>query len=169
VVFSHHTAKTMGNWFCRPGERRLLGPAVRDLLLRFPNVVLWVNGHSHVNKVTPYRRNPESPVPGGFWELNTASHIEWPQQARLVELVDNADGTLSVFATIIDHAGLPDPSGEIPPGEQLEKASPLALAGLSRQLGLNDWQARNRPVPGADGRRGTPADRNVELVVPAPF
>jgi metallophosphoesterase (TIGR03767 family) len=169
VLFSHHTAATMGNWLCLPGEHRLLGPSVRDLLLRFPNVVLWINGHTHVNMVTPFRRHPDAPVPGGFWELNTASHIDWPQQARLVELVDNADGTLSIFGTIIDHAGLPDASAEIPPGKQLEQASPLALAGLSRQLGMNDWQSRSRPVPGADGRRGTLADRNVELVVPAPF
>lgn len=161
VVFSHHTVETMGNWFGVPGEHRVLGPAVRDLLLRFPNVVLWVNGHTHVNSIVPHSRHPESPVPGGFWELNTASHIDWPQQARLVELVDNADGTLSVFGTIIDHAGPADGFGELD--------GPLALAGLSRQLGINDWQTRARPVPGADGRRGTAADRNVELLLPMPF
>ena len=30
---------------------------------------------------------------GGFWEVNTAAHIDWPQQSRVVELVDN-DGKL---------------------------------------------------------------------------
>jgi metallophosphoesterase (TIGR03767 family) len=161
VVLSHHTVETMGNWLTLPDEHRILGPAVRDLLLRFPNAVLWVNGHTHVNSVIPHSRHPESPLPGGFWELNTASHIDWPQQARLVELVDNHDGTLSVFGTIIDHAGPADDFGTL--------ADPLALAGLSRQLGINDWQTRARPVPGADGRRGTPADRNVELMLPIPF
>lgn len=161
VVFSHHTAETMGNWLSEPGEHRVLGKSVRDLLLRYPNVVLWVNGHTHVNNVTPHRRHPDSPLPGGFWELNTASHVDWPQQARLVELVDNADGTLSVFGTIIDHAA------SVSPAQGL--GSSLALASLSRELGLNDWQSRTRSVPGADGRRGTPADRNVELLLPAPF
>jgi metallophosphoesterase (TIGR03767 family) len=161
VIFSHHTVETMGNWFTVPGSHRFLGPAVRDLLLRYPNVVLWVNGHTHVNSVTPHSRHPESPAPGGFWELNTASHIDWPQQARLVELVDNGDGTLSVFGTIIDHAGPVDDFGDLD--------SPLALAGLSRELGINDWQTRARPVPGSDGRRGAAADRNVELLLPAPF
>ena len=161
AVFSHHTVESMGNWLTTPGAHRVLGATVRDLLLRFPNVVLWVNGHTHVNSVTPYSRHPESPVPGGFWELNTASHIDWPQQARLVELVDNGDGTLSVFGTIIDHAGPADGFGALD--------GPAALAGLSRQLGINDWQTRARPVPGADGRRGTPADRNVELLLPLPF
>jgi metallophosphoesterase (TIGR03767 family) len=166
VIFSHHTAETMGNWLTEPGGRRVLGPAVRDLLLRFPNVVLWVNGHTHVNSVTPHRRHPESPIAGGFWELNTASHIDWPQQARLVELVDNADGTLSIFGTIIDHAG---PVSRDDSGADRAPSAPLELAALSRELGLNDWQSRARSVPGADGRRGTLADRNVELLLPAPF
>jgi len=167
VIFSHHTAETMGNWLSEPGDHRVLGKSVRDLLLRFPNVVLWVNGHTHVNGVIPHRRHPESPLPGGFWELNTASHVDWPQQARLVELVDNGDRTLSVFGTVIDHAAPAKPALD-----ELGSAaadSPAILASLSRELGINDWQSRTRPIPGADGRRGTLADRNVELLVPAPF
>lgn len=163
IVFSHHTPQTMGNWLTVPGERRILGHTVRDLMLRYPNVVLWVNGHTHVNSVRAHSRHPQSPLPGGFWEVNTASHIDWPQQARLVELADNGDGTLSVFGTIIDHAAPATP----PPPAGLD--SPDALASLSRELGLNDWQSRARPVPGEDGRRGRLADRNVELLLPRPF
>ena len=46
----------------------------------------------------------QRPGGGGFWEVNTASHVDWPAQARLLELVDNRDGTLSVFGTIVDAA-----------------------------------------------------------------
>ena len=163
LVFSHHTVATMDNWLAEPDpeRHRVLGARVRDLLLRYPNVVLWVNGHTHANGVTPYARHPDSAVPGGFWELNTASHIDWPQQARLVELVHNGDGTLSILGTVIDHAGPEQPSWDL--------SSPLELAGLSRLLGINDWQRRARPEPGSDGLRGAPEDRNVELVLPAPF
>lgn len=157
VIFSHHTVDTMTNG---AGIGRNLGPAVRDLLLRFPNVVLWVNGHTHRNTVTPYSRAAGAAIPGGFWEVNTAAHIDWPQQARVVELVDNRDGTLSVFGTLIDHAG-PIAYGSDP-------TSPLALASLSRELGANDWQDPP-PTPSEDGRRGAVEDRNVELLVPAPF
>ncbi len=155
VLFSHHTVATMDNWLTEPepDKQRVLGTRVRDLLLRYPNAVLWVNGHTHVNAVTPHARHPESAVPGGFWELNTASHIDWPQQARLVELVDNGDGTLSVFGTVIDHAGSEQPSWDL--------SSPIELAGLSRVLGINDWQQRARPEPGSDGRRGAVQDRNT--------
>ena len=163
VIFSHHTIATMDNWLTDPDpdQHRVLGPRVRDLLLRHPNVVLWVNGHTHVNAVTAHARHPECAVAGGFWELNTASHIDWPQQARLVELVHNGNGTLSVFGTIIDHAGPDEPSWDL--------SSPVELAGLSRVLGVNDWQQRARPEPGSDGRRGAAGDRNVELLLPAPF
>ena len=157
VIFSHHTIGSMNN---ATGVGRVLGPAVRDLLLRFPNVVLWVNGHTHRNRVTPFSRAADAAAPGGFWEVNTAAHIDWPQQARTVEIVDNRDRTLSVFCTLVDHAG-PTSYGNHP-------TSPLQLAALSRELGANDWQEGASP-PGTDGRRGRVEDRNVELLLPAPF
>lgn len=153
VVFSHHTIGSMDNSIVSvdsPGQR-VLGPAVRDLLLTFPNVIVWVNGHTHVNRVTPYPRAGG----GGFWEINTASHIDWPTQARIVEILDNHDGTLSVFGTLIDAAA---PLGY---GGRLD--STTALASLARELAVNDPQERTT------GRRGKVEDRNVELVVKAPF
>jgi metallophosphoesterase (TIGR03767 family) len=155
VVFSHHTIGSMDNVAGEPG--RVDGAGVRDLLLRFPNVVLWVNGHTHRNTVLPHR----APGGGGFWEVNTAAHIDWPQQSRVLELVDNADGTLSIFATILDMAAPAASGGRLD--------SPTALAALARELAGSDWQSRARPVPGEDGRRGAVADRNVELLLPAPF
>jgi metallophosphoesterase (TIGR03767 family) len=156
VLFSHHTVETMTN---AAGVGRILGPQVAQLLLRFPNVVLWVNGHTHRNAVVPFAR-PAGRPGGGFWEVNTAAHIDWPQQSRIVEIVDNEDGTLSLFGTLIDHAARPRP------GRNLD--DPLTLAALSRELAANDWQ-RPAPTPTVDGRRGALEDRNVELLVPTPF
>jgi metallophosphoesterase (TIGR03767 family) len=158
VLYSHHTVGTMDN---NTGTGRVLGPAILDVLLRFPNVILWVNGHTHRNTVTPFARSKHAKVPGGFWEVNTAAHVDWPQQARTVEIVDNRNGTLSVFGTIIDHAA-PTSPGKRP-------TSPLELAALSRELGANDWQENGRSPAGEDGRRGALEDRNVELLLPAPF
>jgi metallophosphoesterase (TIGR03767 family) len=162
VLFSHHTIDTLTNPFVEgadsQGPPRVMGPAIQALVLRFPNVVLWVNGHTHRNTVVAHKRAAGSPFAGGFWELNTAAHVDWPEQARLVELVDNRDGTLSVFGTILDSAA---PVGGAGTG------SALALAALSRELAANDWQER-AVVAGSDGRRGAAADRNVELLVAAP-
>jgi len=153
AIFSHHTVGTMDN--VPVGSARIGGPEVRDLLLRYPNVIVWVNGHTHRNEVLPHARPAGSAVTGGFWELNTAAHIDWPQQSRVVEIVDNLDGTLSVFGTIVDHAGPASRDGSL--------SGPLALASLSRELAANDWQDRT------DARRGDVEDRNVELVLPSPF
>jgi metallophosphoesterase (TIGR03767 family) len=166
VLFSHHTIGTMDNPIRADDDprERVLGDAVLALLLQYPNVVLWVNGHTHVNSVTPHARPAGAAPPGGFWEVNTASHIDFPQQARIVELADNHDGTLSIFGTIVDSAAPLAAPGALD--------SPQALAALSRELAANDWQERPA-APGAagqpDGRRGKVEDRNVELLVRAPF
>ncbi|MDQ2796688.1 MAG: TIGR03767 family metallophosphoesterase, partial [Actinomycetota bacterium] len=157
LIFSHHTIDTMNNPF---GVGRVLGPAVRDLLLRYPNVVGWVNGHTHVNSVTPHARPSGTAVGGGFWEINTASHVDWPQQARVLELVDNGDGTLSIFGTIIDHAA--------PTAWPNNPSTPLQLAALARELAVNDPQ-REAETSARDGRRGQVEDRNVELLLKKPF
>ena len=157
VIFSHHTVETMTNPL---GISRANGATVSSLLLQFPNVVLWVNGHTHRNTVVPYSRAAGAAVGGGFWEVNTAAHIDWPQQARVLEMVDNGDGTLSIFGTILDHKALNDPG--------LTPSGPLPLASLSRELGANDWQ-NETPTATEDGKRGALSDRNVELYVRKPF
>jgi metallophosphoesterase (TIGR03767 family) len=159
VVVSHHTGDTMNNPLLATGgdaTPRVLGPAVIDTLLASTQVVLWVNGHTHVNTVTPRPRT----TGGGFWEITTASHIDWPEQVRTIELADNRDGTISIFGTVVDSAAAPSWNGRTD--------TPLALAALSRELAANDPQEAARPEAGVDGLRGARADRNVELLVPAP-
>jgi hypothetical protein len=61
VLFSHHGTGTLSNTRAGhpgPGGERVLGAAdLLALLHRFPNVVLWLNGHTHANSVQA-RRNP---------------------------------------------------------------------------------------------------------------
>lgn len=155
MVFSHHTSDTMSNPLVLTGgdpSLRVLGPDVTSYLLSQPRVIAWVNGHTHVNKVTPHVRADNS---GGFWEINTASHIDFPQQGRIIEVVNNGDGTLSIFTTILDHiAGTS--------WNALTIQNPVGLAALARELAVND------PQLDPQAHRGTPLDRNVELLVPAP-
>jgi metallophosphoesterase (TIGR03767 family) len=156
VVFSHHTASTMDATDpdpAHPGERRILGEELVEVLLRYPNVVAWVNGHTHTNGLTAHRRADGRT--SGFWEVNTASHVDWPQQARIVELVDNHDGTLSIFGTMIEHAA--------PAAAAHDATDHLGLAAIARELGANDAQA------GPEHKAGTADVRNVELVLRAPF
>ncbi|WP_203338196.1 TIGR03767 family metallophosphoesterase [Nocardioides limicola] len=154
ILFSHHTSGTMSNPFIATGFDfgvRVFGAAVVEYLLTQPHVIAWFNGHTHRNQIWAHSRADGS---GGFWEVNTASHIDFPQQARIVEVADNADGTMSIFTTILDHAAPAEWDGSID--------SPLALASLAREIAANDWQSRTK------GYEGAPEDANVELLVRTP-
>ncbi len=144
---------------------------LRCLFLRHHSVIAFVNGHEHANRISPFPRVGEGGgrALGGFWEVNTASHIDWPQQSRVLDVVDNGDGNLSVFTTIVDHNGSPQPGGHPPSdGGGQSPESVQRLAGISRELSFNDPDSAN----GEDGQgdaRGGPADRNAELVVRNPY
>jgi 3',5'-cyclic AMP phosphodiesterase CpdA len=137
---------------------------LKCLLLRHPSVVGFVNGHEHANRLTPFEREPGAgPAAGGFWEINTASHIDWPQQSRVIDVFDNHDGTLSLFGTIVDHAGAPEP------GAGPATGAPQRLASISRELSFNDPDASHDDTTGDGGARGSRTDRNQELVVRDPY
>ena len=156
IVFSHFNPRSMNSPMtdpANPTERRVLGDEIVALFHRYPNMVAWVNGHHHVNEVTPM---PDpSGRSGGFWDINTASHVDYPEHARLIEVVDNADGTLSIFSTMIEHAAGPTTSPD--------DTSVLGLAAISRELAAND------PQTDLAVRLGQADDLNVELVLTAPF
>ena len=156
IVFSHHTSTTMSNPLVLTGgdpSLRVLGAAVTSYLLSQPQVIAWVNGHTHVNEITAHARADGS---GGFWEINTASHIDYPQQARLIEVVDNADDTLSIFTTILDHAA------RVVPDSGPDLSTTVGMAALARELSAND------PQTDLAAHTGTPEARNTELLLPTP-
>jgi hypothetical protein len=131
------------------------------LLHRFPHVIAWVAGHSHVNDVTPY--------PGtdghGFWSLKVAAEADWPQQSRLLQVFDNRDGTLSLFGTIVDHASEATAPA---PGTDASSMTPADLASIGRTLSYNDGQTGGGECEPDPCGEGGPDDRNVELLVADP-
>jgi metallophosphoesterase (TIGR03767 family) len=130
-----------------------LGADMTELLLRHPHVIAWVAGHSHVNDVAFSKGDA-----GGFWIVRTSAEADFPHQDRLLELMDNHDGTLSLFGVLLDDAA---PAVAPPPGTAAAELTPLQLASIARTLGFNDPQ-RNPKAIGED------EDRNVELLVADP-
>jgi len=140
-----------------------LGDDMVALLHRYPNVIAWVAGHSHVNDVTPY---PDPSGNGhGFWSIRVAAEADWPQQARLLQVFDNRDGTLSIFGTIVDHASAATAPA---PGTAASSLSPTDLASIGRTLSYNDAQTGGRACSPEPCGEGGPDDRNVELLVADP-
>jgi hypothetical protein len=134
--------------------------SLRSLLLRSPNVVLFVTGHVHRNRVVANLRRGG----GGFWQVTTASHISYPQQTRLIELMDNGDGTLSIFGTVLDTAA---PIGVPAPGTPAAAMTDAQLGSISRLLGANVRGARAKAATAARSGGAHPGG-NVELILPDP-
>lgn len=153
VLFSHHTSDTMNNLLLAPDklEIRHSGSELLNTLQRYPNVVAWVNGHTHDNKITPHHHNDPT---RSLWEINTASHVDFPQHARIIDVCDNTDGTLSLFTTLIESAA----PYQAPYGD----SSSEALASLYRELSYND-------IHRDPNRMGSAADRNTELLLKNPM
>ncbi|MCX5808055.1 MAG: TIGR03768 family metallophosphoesterase [Proteobacteria bacterium] len=75
-----------------------------EKLHEYSNLILWISGHRHINTVSPqpapYGKGPEF----GFWEVETSSLRDWPQNFRTFEIVHNIENTLSIFITDVNPA-----------------------------------------------------------------
>ena len=96
------------------------------ILHGYPNLILWMSGHRHVNVVTPQPYNPSdlSDQPEKrFWEVDTASLRDFPQQIRTFDIRRNSDNTVSIIVTNVDPA--------VSPGSPAAKSRDYAV-GASR-------------------------------------
>jgi hypothetical protein len=121
-----------------------------EVLHRHDHVIAWIAGHRHVHRIAacpdPTGRGP------GFWEITTSSVIDWPNQARIVEVVRGSDGSVGVRTVVVDHSAV----------NTSEDAEPLErLAALHRQVACSSGR-----VLGERGREGAPGDRNALLARP---
>ena len=137
VLASHHGAASLTNLRGADPQRRQ-ADALVALLHRHSSLVAWLVGHRHRHAIQAH------PGPqGGFWEISTASLIDWPVQTRAVEFLRHADGQIGICCTLLDHGAVPD--------------SP---AGWHHQL------TRRFAGRQASGMQGTEADRDVHLLRP---
>ena len=101
-------------------------------LYEYPNLLIWMSGHVHRNKViafpSPVSEKPEL----GFWHVETSSLRDFPQQFRTFQITRNNDNTISIFATNVN----PD----------VEKGS---LAEKSRSYAIATMQTMGLPMEGS--------------------
>jgi hypothetical protein len=80
------------------------------ILHGYPNLMLWMSGHRHLNVVTPQpysATDPGDQPEKSFWEVETASLRDFPQHLRTFEIRRNADNTISIIVTNVDPAVSP--------------------------------------------------------------
>jgi hypothetical protein len=146
MLSSHHPTTSIDR---REGE---FGAEVADAVsaaeiearvASYPNVIAWLVGHEHDVRVRSVR-GVDAAHPG-YWEVQSGSLADWPNQARAIEVVDNGDGTLSLFGTMIDFTAT--------------SCMERRFRKLSMMDYLSAWERSHV---------GTALDRNVELVIPLP-
>lgn len=121
-------------------------------LHNYSNLILWMSGHRHINTVTPQPAPAGTGPQFGFWEVETPSLRDFPQQFRTFQIVRNDNNTLSIFITDVDPAVQDDsPAG---------KSRGYALGAARINLGLS-----TTPSGLADT---TPHVYNAELIKPLP-
>lgn len=153
VIASHHPSTAIINDYQPEGaERRVLGPEILATLMEHKNVLVWINGHEHENQIILNIGAKGRVVP----EINTASIIDWPQQARIIEFSVDSE-SVYITSTVINHDGLVNPD--------LERLDLADMAGLSRILAFNDYQRRD-PLTSIHRKEGSVADRNFVLRLP---
>ncbi len=102
------------------------GPEYTDesmvaMLHQYPNLILWMAGHRHVNVVT-LQAGPVGDPTLGFWEVETASLRDHPQQFRTWDIRRNSDNTISILITNVDPA--------VSPGSPAAKSRGYALGAF---------------------------------------
>ncbi len=156
MILSHHNSYTLENIASPaigPSQNLIHAEEFVTMLHQYPHMIAWLNGHTHMNTITA-QPNPNTPG-AGFWEITTASCVDYPQQQQLVEVVDNRDGTLSIFTTALDH--------DSDAAWKEDDYSQKGFASLSRLLAANSWAFYPQTKTGSE------LDRNTELLLDAPF
>jgi len=73
-------------------------------LHNYPNLIMWISGHRHKDTITAIKSPDPARPELGFWEVETHSLRDFPQQFRTFQIVMNTDKTVSIFVTNVDPA-----------------------------------------------------------------
>jgi metallophosphoesterase (TIGR03768 family) len=97
------TKSEMG-WWLDPQNAVTLPNLIAELQSH-PNLIMWISGHRHINTVKAFiSPDPVNAPEKGFWQVETSSLRDFPQQFRTFEIYLNSDHTISIVTTDVDPA-----------------------------------------------------------------
>jgi len=71
---------------------------IKDRLLKYSNVIAWIDGHTHTNKIRAETGNGN-----GYWDITTSGIADYPQEWRRITVTDNGNGTGVLSCRMISH------------------------------------------------------------------
>lgn len=96
VLMSHHRAADLLR------SSPVSADELTGALAASDGLVLHVTGHGH-NNAKRLVLDPLAAADAGYWELMLASTVDFPMHSRVIELVDEGNGYLSIYVTNLDH------------------------------------------------------------------
>ena len=75
-----------------------------SVLQNTPNLLMWMAGHRHLNTVKAFLPPSGGSPQNGFWQVETCSLREFPQQFRTFEIYLNSDYSVSIVTVNVDPA-----------------------------------------------------------------
>ena len=142
-----HMEWWMGDVNTKPGFENAVDLAeLVEILQGAPNLLLWMAGHRHLNTVKAFPSKDQSRPERGFWQVETSSLRDFPQQFRTFEVYLNSDYTVSIETLNVDVA-----SADGTPAAQSRK---YAIA--TQQIIQNDLRLNNANLATARGRGSIP-------------
>jgi len=126
IVSAHIPAIAVGYSNHSPISRKQLIAKLNS----YPNLILWISGHVHRNIVTPLKSPDINHPEFWFWEVETSSLRDFPQQFRTFQIVRNSDNNISIFSTNVSLA--------------VKEGSPAAI---SRSYSIAAQQIFNNKIP----------------------
>lgn len=123
-------------WWTNPQNAVTLQGLITELQSH-PNLLMWIAGHRHYNTVKAFVSTDSAHPENGFWQVETSSLRDWPQQFRMFEINLNSDYSVSIIATNVDPA--------------VKEGTPAAISrnyGISAQQIVGNNLSPN--IPGSD-------------------
>jgi hypothetical protein len=144
-------------WWTDPQNAVTLPDLITELQSH-PNFIMWIAGHRHLNTVKAFvSPDPVGAPEKGFWQVETSSLRDFPQQFRTFEIYLNSDATISIMITNVDPAVL-----EGTPAATSRKYAIAAAQIAGTWDTLTNWNPTNDPTV----KLMPNGSYNAELVTP---
>ncbi|QPM68646.1 MULTISPECIES: TIGR03768 family metallophosphoesterase [Atribacter] len=128
-------------WWTDPQNAVTLPDLIAELQSH-PNFIMWIAGHRHLNTVKAFvSPDPVGAPEKGFWQVETSSLRDFPQQFRTFEIYLNSDATISIMITNVDPAVL-----EGTPAATSRKYAIAAAQIAGTWDTLTNWNPTNDPT-----------------------
>ncbi len=88
IIFAHHGPHWFWPLINSSSKYYITGGEFRKALLTKKNVIAYLNGHSHMNKIRAEYNEDGT----GYWDINTCGIIDFPYEWRNISVIDIGNG-----------------------------------------------------------------------------